>query len=340
MKRLALDAVGEEGRGSWETRRRYLAEHGSDSTSRRQRTSPHRERNRREQKMEAERRFHGKRRHGMASSDDDILEHPWGEVVDSHDDLPEQQWGEVVDSNDEYMEYDKPEAMHHGSTEKCGFGLIAEDDIKKGEFVVEYVGEVIDDRACEKRLWQMKRLDDTNFYLCEVSSNMVIDATDKGNMSRFINHSCEPNTEMQKWTVDGETRVGIFALRDIKKGEELTYDYKFVQFGDDQDCHCGSSNCRKMLGTAKSVNSIIFRNGLSGTSRNQHVKKKKRKTMCENCLGQILRLWHPRQRKYVGCWVFDFDQETKIHTLQFPDLHLEKFNLKEEEWHFLSVRHS
>ncbi|KAL6655791.1 hypothetical protein ACP70R_006617 [Stipagrostis hirtigluma subsp. patula] len=111
-------------------------------------------------------------------------------------------------------------------TEKCGFGLVAEDEIKKGEFIIEYVGEVIDDKACEQRLWHRRRLGDTNFYLCEVSSNMVIDATNKGNMSRYINHSCEPNSEMQKWTVDGETRVGIFALRDIKKGEELTYDYK------------------------------------------------------------------------------------------------------------------
>jgi len=197
--------------------------------------------------------------------------------------------------------------------------LVAEDEIKKGEFVVEYVGEVIDDRTCEKRLWQMKRLSDTNFYLCEVSSNMVIDATDKGNMSRFINHSCEPNTEMQKWTVDGETRVGIFALRDIEKGEELTYDYKFVQFGADQDCHCGSSYCRKMLGTTKSLNSLLLRNGYSVSSHNQYVKKKKRKT------------------RYVGCWIIDFDQETKIHTLQFTDLHVEKFNLKEEEWHFLLI---
>jgi hypothetical protein len=47
----------------------------------------------------------------------------------------------------------------------------------------------------------MKRQRYTNFYLCEVSSNMVIDATNKGNKSRFINHSCEPNTEMQKWLV-------------------------------------------------------------------------------------------------------------------------------------------
>jgi hypothetical protein len=60
---------------------------------------------------------------------------------------------------------------------------------------------VIDDRTCEERLWKMKRQRYTNFYLCEVSSNMVIDATNKGNKSRFINHSCEPNTEMQKWLV-------------------------------------------------------------------------------------------------------------------------------------------
>ncbi|XP_062193646.1 histone-lysine N-methyltransferase ASHH3-like [Phragmites australis] len=222
-------------------------------------------------------------------------------------------------------------------TEKCGFGLVAEDEIKKGEFVIEYVGEVIDDKTCEERLWKMKRLGDTNFYLCEVSSNMVIDATDKGNMSRFINHSCEPNTEMQKWTVDGETRVGIFALRDIKKGEELTYDYKFVQFGAGQDCHCGSSNCRKMLGTmksTKSVNSTVLHNGNSGSSQDQPVRKKK-KTKCENCLGQFLRLWHPREKMYLACWVYDFDQETKLHTLQFCDLHTEKFNLKEEDWAFL-----
>ncbi|KAF8653421.1 hypothetical protein HU200_062282 [Digitaria exilis] len=154
--------------------------------------------------------------------------------------------------------------------EKYGTGLVTEEEIKKGDFVIEYVGEVIDDKTCEKRLWQMKRLDrGDKFYLCEVSSNMVIDATYKGNMSRFINHSCEPDTEMQKWIIDGETRVGIFALRDIKKGEELTYDSNFVQFGKNQDCHCGSSNCRKTLGKARN----------SGSSQNQHIKKKQKKVV-------------------------------------------------------------
>lgn len=58
---------------------------------------------------------------------------------------------------------------------------------------------VIDDKTCEERLWSMKHRGETNFYLCEINRDMVIDATYKGNKSRYINHSCCPNTEMQKW---------------------------------------------------------------------------------------------------------------------------------------------
>ncbi|GJU65379.1 histone-lysine N-methyltransferase ASHH3 [Tanacetum coccineum] len=138
--------------------------------------------------------------------------------------------------------------MNVVQTEKCGSGVVAEEDIMRGEFVIEYVGEVIDDKTCEERLWRMKRQGETNFYLCEINRDMVIDATYKGNKSRYINHSCSPNTEMQKWRIDGETRIGIFATRNIKMGEHLTYDYQFVQFGADQDCHCGAVGCRRKLG--------------------------------------------------------------------------------------------
>lgn len=61
------------------------------------------------------------------------------------------------------------------------------------------VYSVIDDKTCEERLWNMKHRGETNFYLCEINRDMVIDATYKGNRSRYINHSCCPNTEMQKW---------------------------------------------------------------------------------------------------------------------------------------------
>lgn len=64
-----------------------------------------------------------------------------------------------------------------------------------------YLNVVIDDATCAQRLWEMKGRGETNFYLCEINRNMVIDATKKGNKSRYINHSCNPNTQMQTWFV-------------------------------------------------------------------------------------------------------------------------------------------
>jgi [histone H3]-lysine36 N-trimethyltransferase len=59
----------------------------------------------------------------------------------------------------------------------------------------------------------------------------VIDATRKGNISRYINHSCNPNAETQKWFVDGFTRVGFFTTREVQPGEEISFDYKFERYG-------------------------------------------------------------------------------------------------------------
>ena len=57
--------------------------------------------------------------------------------------------------------------------------------------------------------------------------NMIIDAT-RGSIARFVNHSCEPNCRMEKWTVAGKPRMALFAGDDgIVTGEELTYDYNF-----------------------------------------------------------------------------------------------------------------
>lgn len=50
-------------------------------------------------------------------------------------------------------------------------------------------------------------------------------------MSRFLNHSCGPNCETQKWQVGGDLRVGFFAKKDIAAGEELTFDYKLERYG-------------------------------------------------------------------------------------------------------------
>ncbi|KAK8545156.1 hypothetical protein V6N12_026001 [Hibiscus sabdariffa] len=138
-------------------------------------------------------------------------------------------------------------------TELCGWGAEAAEPIRKGDFVIEYIGEVIDDAQCEKRLWDMKYKGVNNFYMCEIRKDFTIDATFKGNTSRFLNHSCDPNCVLEKWQVEGETRVGVFASRSIEVGEPLTYDYRFVQFGPEVKCHCGASNCQGYLGTKRKI---------------------------------------------------------------------------------------
>jgi histone-lysine N-methyltransferase SETD2 len=58
---------------------------------------------------------------------------------------------------------------------------------------------VINEAICEERLWTMKEKGDHNFYMCEIGKNFIIDATFKGNTSRFVNHSCHPNCILEKW---------------------------------------------------------------------------------------------------------------------------------------------
>ncbi|KAM0839860.1 hypothetical protein ACQ4PT_060039 [Festuca glaucescens] len=133
-------------------------------------------------------------------------------------------------------------------TQLCGWGAVALEAIEKGDFVKEFVGEVVDGVTCQERLEDMKQRGDENFYMCKVSKNFVIDATFRGNDCRFFNHSCTPNCQLENWQVNGKTRLGVFALQDIQVGEPLTYNYRFEQhFGPQTECFCGAANCRGKL---------------------------------------------------------------------------------------------
>lgn len=88
----------------------------------------------------------------------------------------------------------------------------------QGQFVIEYVGDLVDEDECKRRIAQAHEENITNFYMLTLDKNRIIDAGPKGNYSRFMNHSCEPNLETQKWTVNGDIRVGLFTLKDIPAG--------------------------------------------------------------------------------------------------------------------------
>ncbi|XP_053334327.1 histone-lysine N-methyltransferase, H3 lysine-36 specific [Clarias gariepinus] len=130
-----------------------------------------------------------------------------------------------------------------------GWGLRSINDIKKGAFVSEYVGEVIDEEECRARIRHAQENDISNFYMLTLDKDRIIDAGPKGNQARFMNHCCQPNCETQKWTVNGDTRVGLFALVDIPAGVELTFNYNLECLGNGKTvCKCGAPNCSGFLG--------------------------------------------------------------------------------------------
>ncbi|KAM3177186.1 hypothetical protein ACTXT7_005048 [Hymenolepis weldensis] len=130
-----------------------------------------------------------------------------------------------------------------------GWGLRATKDISKGTFIVEYTGEVINFVEFQRRVRYYNKMKQPHHYFMSVAPDFIIDSGIKGNWSRFVNHSCEPNAETEKWIVKGLPRVGFFAAGDIKTGEEITIDYKFVQYGrTEQKCYCGTPSCTGVMG--------------------------------------------------------------------------------------------
>lgn len=71
------------------------------------------------------------------------------------------------------------------------------EDVKRGDLIIEYVGEVISNDLCLERMEEAE--DDGKFYYLTIDQNECIDARKKGNKARFINHSCNPNCQTQKW---------------------------------------------------------------------------------------------------------------------------------------------
>ncbi|KPJ03788.1 Histone-lysine N-methyltransferase, H3 lysine-36 and H4 lysine-20 specific [Papilio xuthus] len=90
---------------------------------------------------------------------------------------------------------------------------------------------------------------DENYYFLTLDKERMIDAGPKGNLARFMNHCCEPNCETQKWTVLGDVRVGLFAMRDIPANSEVTFNYNLQCAGiEKKQCLCGAKRCSGYIG--------------------------------------------------------------------------------------------
>lgn len=134
-------------------------------------------------------------------------------------------------------------------TEKKGYGLRTDADLHANDFIFEYVGEVINEGHFRRRMIQYDEEGIKHFYFMSLTKGEFVDATKKGNLGRFCNHSCNPNCYVDKWVVGDKLRMGIFAERKIKAGEELVFNYNVDRYGaDPQPCYCDEPNCTGFIG--------------------------------------------------------------------------------------------
>jgi len=119
-----------------------------------------------------------------------------------------------------------------------GTGVYAEENIKKGRRVIQYAGEKITSKEGTRRSEEH----DVLTYVFILNDNYDIDGNVNGNDARYINHSCDPNCEIRIM----KDKIYIYATREIKKGEELSYDYAF-DAEEQHKCFCGKKKCRGFL---------------------------------------------------------------------------------------------
>ena len=145
------------------------------------------------------------------------------------------------------MEKRKGEKSNFIRVKKSGIhnkGVFAKTDIPKETKIIEYVGEIISKKESEKRaeeqLEKSNNHEKGGVYIFELNKKKDIDGKVSWNKAKYINHSCEPNSEARN--IKGH--IWIVSTKKINKGEEITYNYGY-DFKDykDHPCKCGSKNC-------------------------------------------------------------------------------------------------
>ncbi|MCD7457429.1 Mn(2+) transporter atx2 [Datura stramonium] len=147
-----------------------------------------------------------------------------------------------------YMKETFRKRLAFGKSGIHGFGIFAKLPHKAGDMVIEYTGELVRPPIADRREHLIyNSLVGAGTYMFRIDDERVIDATRAGSIAHLINHSCEPNCYSRVISVNSNQHIIIFAKRDIKQWEELTYDYRFFSIDEQLACYCGFPRCRGVV---------------------------------------------------------------------------------------------
>ncbi|KAK8275548.1 hypothetical protein V6Z12_D10G143800 [Gossypium hirsutum] len=165
----------------------------------------------------------------------------------------------------DYMKQTFRRRLAFGKSGIHGFGIFAKHPHRAGDMVIEYTGELVRPSIADRREhFIYNSLVGAGTYLFRIDNERVIDATRAGSIAHLINHSCEPNCYSRVISVHGNEHIIIFAKRDIKRWEELTYDYRFFSIDERLACYCGFPRCRGVVNDTEAeeqVSKILVNRG-------------------------------------------------------------------------------
>jgi uncharacterized protein len=120
-------------------------------------------------------------------------------------------------------------------------GLFALEPIPARRKVIVYAGQKVSMREADRRFWRMqRRKGPKRIYLARLSRGWAIDGAVGGNGAERVNHSCDPNLFPKR----ERGKLNFYSKRDIRRGEELTIDYRYAADSIRVPCRCGSPKCR------------------------------------------------------------------------------------------------
>jgi serine/threonine protein kinase len=218
-----------------------------------------------------------------------------------------------------------------------GRGLMVQEPVKKGEFIIEYVGVAVRRQYLDGLFARYKH--ERMLYIMALDGDIYLDARHRGGIARYINHSCEPNCVVHRWRVRGIIRACVFALRDIGEGEELSFDYQWDRKRGRAvtKCYCGSEKCRGTLEIPKDCEEVEELEELEGHWIEPNTNSSGR--VGKEIMNRVIKVYFEDDGEEYVADVAQYDPESGRHQLMYrgdnadvwTDLSKEKWMILDEE---------